>query len=284
MKTSTMKIIGAAAFCAFVAGCGQVDTGEVGMFTRWGKVVSEKPEAEGIHFYLPIGTSLVCYDCRNQVLRNETEVFTKDIQSAKISLAVTYSLEREKVIELHVGTGRKFEEKLIAPSVLGAVKNVVGQMEADGLVAKRKDVADAICDALKQKLSPFGIRVAFVEVLNIDYSDAFEKAVEQKQVAMQEAIKERNNTQRLQEVARQNVVKAEAEAQAKVLNSEAEAKAILVKAEAEAKSIEMRNKALAQSRALIEYETVKAWDGKLPVQMLGGAPVPFLSLGSEVRK
>ena len=53
MKTSTMKIIGAAAFCAFVAGCGQVDTGEAGMFTRWGKVVSEKPEAEGIHFYFP---------------------------------------------------------------------------------------------------------------------------------------------------------------------------------------------------------------------------------------
>lgn len=77
---------------------------------------------------------------------------------------------------------------------------------------------------------------------------------------------------------RQAVVKAEAEAKAKVLNSEAEAKAILVKAEAEAKSIEMRNKALASSHALIEYETVKAWDGKLPVQMLGSAPVPFLRL------
>ena len=45
----------------------------------------------------------------------------------------------------------------------------------------------------------------------------------------------------------------------------------------------MRNKALAASRALIEYETVKAWDGKLPVQMLGNAPVPFLNLTGEVK-
>ena len=279
-----VKSIGAAALCAFVAGCGQVDTGEVGLFTRWGEVISKAPEAEGIHFYMPIGTSLVCYDCRNQVEQLATDVFTKDIQSAKISLAVTYALERAKVIELHVKTGKKFVEKLISPSVLGAVKNVVGQMEADELVAKRKEAADAICTTLKQKLESFGISVVFVEMLNIDYSDSFEKAVEQKQVAMQEAIKEKNNTQRLREVAQQNVVKAEAEAQAKVLNSEAEAKAILVKAEAEAKSIEMRNTALAQSRALIDYETVKAWDGKLPVQMLGGAPVPLLNLSTEVRK
>ena len=273
-----------AAASLIVAGCGQVDTGEVGLFTRWGKVVSARPEAEGIHFYMPIGTSLVTYDCRNQVTQQATDVFTKDIQGAKISLAVTYALERDMVIDLHVKTGKNYVQKLISPSVLGAVKNVVGQMEADSLVAKRKSVADAICSELKIKLEPFGIRIVFVEVLNIDYSDAFEKAVEQKQVAMQEAIKERNNTQRLQEVARQNVVRAEADAKAKVLNSEAEAKSILVKAEAEAKSIEMRNKALAQSRALIEYETVKAWDGKLPVQMLGNVPVPFLKLESEVGK
>lgn len=283
MKKTMHKMI-AAGLCAIMAGCGQVDTGEVGIFTRWGEVISNKPEAEGIHFYFPIGTSLITYDCRNQVANVDTEVFTKDLQSARVRLAVTYALEREKVIGLHVKTGMGYFDKLISPSVLGATKNVIGQMEADGLVAKRKEAAEAIRSALQEKLATFGIGVTFVEVLNIDYSDAFEKAVEQKQVAMQEAIKEKNNTQRLQEVARQNVVKAQAEAEAKVLNSEAEAKAILVKAEAEAKSIEMRNKALAQSRALIEYETVKTWDGKLPVQMLGGAPVPFLSLGGEARK
>ena len=268
---------------ALVSGCGQVDTGEVGIFTRWGEVISRKPEAEGIHFYLPIGTSLITYDCRNQIIQCETEVFTKDIQSAKINMSVTYSLNRDQVIELHTKTGKKFVNTLINPTILGTTKNVIGQMEADGLVAKRKEVAEQIGKDLNQKLNPFGINVVFVEVLNIDYSDAFEKAVEAKQVAMQEAIKEKNNTQRIRETSEQEIVRAEAEAKAKVVNSEAEAKAILVKAEAEAKSIEMKNKALSQSRALIDYETVKVWDGKLPVQMLGSSPVPFLNIQGAAR-
>ena len=93
MKKSMHKMI-AAGLCALLAGCGQVDTGEVGIFTRWGEVISNKPEAEGIHFYFPIGTSLITYDCRNQVANVDTEVFTKDLQSARVRLAVTYALER----------------------------------------------------------------------------------------------------------------------------------------------------------------------------------------------
>jgi murein L,D-transpeptidase YcbB/YkuD len=53
-----------------------------------------------------------------------------------------------------------------------------------------------------------------VNIMNIDYSDAFEKAVEEKQVALQKSIKEKNETARLREVAEQEVVKAEAEAKA----------------------------------------------------------------------
>ena len=141
-----------------------------------------------------------------------------------------------------------------------------------------KKATAGIFNEIKKRLEEHGINITLVNITNIDYSDAFEKAVEEKQVALQQSQKEKNNTIRLKEVAEQQVVKAEADAKAKVLESEAEAKAILVKAEAEAKSIEMRNKALAQSRALIEYETVKTWDGKLPVQMLGSTPVPFLNI------
>ena len=288
MKKMIMKVVPAIAILA-VAGCGQVDSGEVGFFTRWGEVVSREPISEGLHFYEPWGTDLVTYNIKNQTFSVTTPVFTKDVQSMNISLMVTYHLARKKVIDLHKQTGRRYERILIEPSVLGAAKDALGKMEAGAIVANREKATAAIFAAIKDKLSPHGIIISLVNIANIDYSDAFERAVEEKQVALQKSIKEKNETMRLREVAEQQVVKAEAdarakvlnseaEAKAKVLNSEAEAKAILVKAEAEAKSIDMRNKALAQSRALIEYETVKAWDGKLPVQMLGNTPVPFLNL------
>ena len=285
-----MKIINRLLFAVlvaaimFVTGCGQVESYEAAFFTRWGEIISRQPLPEGLHVYEPFGTDLICMDCRNQVVKGKTEAFTKDIQSAGVEISVTYSLVREKAIDLYRSTGTDYTEKLVIPAVYGAVKNVIGQLEADGLVAKRKDVANQVQRDLMDKLNPFGIGITLVEIMNIDYSDAFEKAVEQKQVAMQDATLEKNNTQRLREVAQQEVVKAEAEAKARVLNAEADAKAMLVKAESEAKSIEIRNKALASSHALIEYETVKTWDGHLPVQMLGSAPIPFLNLPQKPAK
>ena len=283
MKKLMIKLT-AVASLAVLAGCGQVDSGEAGFFTRWGEVISQEPVSEGLHFYEPWGTDLVTYDIRNQTVRVKTPVFTKDVQSMQVEMTVTFSLEKSKVIALHKSTGRKYADILITPSVLSAAKDALGKMEAGDIVSSREVAAKGVAAALKERLNPHGINITLVNITNIDYSDAFEKAVEEKQVALQRSIKEKNETARLREVAEQQIVKAEADARAKVLNSEAEAKAMLVKAEAEAKSIEMRNKALASSHALIEYETVKAWDGKLPVQMLGGAPLPLLNLEGGLSK
>lgn len=280
MKKLIIKslLIGAS---AVVAGCGQIESGEAGFFTEWGEVVSKTPLEEGLHFFPAFGKDLVTYNIRNQIVSVKTPVFTRDVQSMDVIISVTYSLNREKVIELHKSTGRNYKEVLITPSILGATKDALGKMEAGDIVASREKATQLIFDSMSERLAPHGINVTLVNITNIDYSNAFEKAVEEKQVALQNSIKEKNETARLREVAEQQVVKADADARSRVLEAEAEAKAILVKAEAEAKSIKMRNEALAASRALIDYETVKTWDGKLPVQMLGGAPLPFLNLNAK---
>lgn len=264
-----------------IAGCGQVNTGEAGFFTRWGEITSREPLSEGLHFFEPIGTSLVKYNIQNQTISAKTDAFTKDIQSMVVNISVTYHLERNKIIDLHSRTGRNYERAIIAPALLGSVKDEIGKLEADMIVSKREIVTQSIEQNLREMLKSYGISVSFVKILNIDYSDAFERAVEEKQVALQKSIKEQNETKRLREVANQSVVKAEADARVRVLNSEAEAKAILVKAEAEAKAIEMKNKALASSTSLIEYTLAQQWNGKLPDQMLGSTPVPFINVMSK---
>ena len=59
---------------------------------------------------------------------------------------------------------------------------------------------------------------------------------------------------------------------------EEEAKQKLLSAEAEAKSMAIRANALTRNKALVEYEAVKKWDGKLPEYMMGNS-VPFVNLG-----
>lgn len=280
----TLKYITLIVGASLIAGCGQVETGEAGFFTRWGKIISTEPLSDGLHCYMPIGTDLIIYNIKNQSIEATTDVFTKDIQSMKLKFQVTYNLDKTKIMELHAKTGKTYPSTIIVPAILGAAKDAIGKLEADKIVSERETVTRTIEDNISNDLKPHGINITFVKLLNIDYSDAFERAVEEKQVTLQESIKEKNQTARLREVAEQQVIKAEAEARSKVLNSEAEAKAILVKAEAEAKAIEMKNKALASSTALIDYTLAQQWDGKLPVQMLGTTPVPFINLNKEGTK
>ena len=103
LSTLVVAVV-AFAFTCMIAGCSQVKTGESGMKVRFGQIVSEKPLEEGLYFYWP-WMSLVTYDCRNQKIEVEQETFTKDVQYSKVKLAVTFSLDKSKIIDLHKFTG-----------------------------------------------------------------------------------------------------------------------------------------------------------------------------------
>lgn len=280
----TIKFGTLAAWAVLIAGCGQVDTGEAGFFTRWGEITSREPLSEGLHIYEPFGTDLVTYNVKNQSIKVKTEVFTKDLQAMKLEMTVTYNLNRSKIIDLHAKTGKKYEEILINPTVLNSAKDVIGKMEAGEIVEKREKATKSIFDTIQSVLEPHGICVSLVNITDIDYSDAYEKAVEAKQVAQQEAQREKNETLKIKEKSEQEVVKAEAEARVKTTMAKAEAEAILLKAKAEAEAIELKNKSLASSPAIIEYTIAQQWDGKLPVQMLGGSAVPFINVDKVTAK
>ena len=262
----------------FVGGCGKVYTGEAGFFTTWGEVSSKEPISEGLHLYCPIWSSLEIYDIRNQTRTFQTDVFTKDIQGLQLVVSVTYHLEKNKVIDIHSKTGRNYEDILIKPAVIATTKDVIGKIEADDLVGRRDEATRTIEETLRKNLEDYGIKVELIKLLNIDFSDTFERAVEEKQVALQKSIKEKNETARLQEVAKQKIVNAEAEARSKVLESEAEAKAILIKAEAEAKAIRMKNESLSDSSSFIQYIWASRWDGKMPMMMSDGKTIPMFDL------
>ena len=234
----------------------QIDPGEVGIRTFFGKITSQSLD-EGLHFYWPIGGNIIVYDAKQQRMNCNTEVFTKDIQTAKIQFAINYSLDRTKVADLHQTVGISFEQKLIEPAVINAVKDVIGQWEADSLIAKRDEAAKLIFSTLNQVLDKYAIQVSAVNIMDISYSDAFEKAVEEKQVAMQNAIKAKNITDQKTE----------------------EGKQLVIMAEAEAKSMTTRAEALEKNKDLVLYEAVMKWDGKLPVYLMGDV-VPLLNFST----
>lgn len=242
---------------AFLAGCTQVETGEVGIKMNFGEV-EKQALLPGLHFYNWFTSKVLHFEVREQKFEGETDCFTKDTQNARIKYAVGFYPEASKAVEIFSTLGIQWKEKLIAPVILGHLKDTTGQYIADELIAKREVVKNSVLRNLREKLTERGVMVTNVEFVNIDFDDNYEKAVEAKVVAIQKAAEAKNATVQVEEQARQRVIAAEAEARA----------------------IKIQSEALAQNKGLVEFEAVKRWDGKLPQYMMGNA-VPFVSVPSK---
>ncbi len=234
-------------------GCYTVDAGVVGVKTQWGKIVGG-PVQPGLTWVNPVGGDLVKYDCREQRLDLQMDTYTKDVQTATMSITVTYSIDRSKVAELHSEYGRAYSERIITPTVIGITKDVIGQWEADKLINGREQATKEIREQVSGRLAETPVRLGMVVISNIDYSDVFEKAIEAKQVAMQRAIEAQNRTRQIEEEARQKVISAKAEAE----------------------SMQIRGDALKANPALVPLEAVQKWDGKAPSTLVVGGDASAL--------
>jgi regulator of protease activity HflC (stomatin/prohibitin superfamily) len=118
-----------------------------------------------------------------------------------------------------------------------------------------------------------------VQLENIDFSDAYEKSIEQRMLAEVEVQKLRQNAEREKVQAEIVVTQAKAKADAIRAEAQAQADAIKLRGNAEAQAIDARGKALASNPALVTLVQAERWNGVLPVTMVPGGGVPMLALG-----
>lgn len=285
-------MIGAAVLCLLGSvsflGFEQVNAGHRGIKLVWGKVVSESLP-EGLYFYNPISSNIVTMDTRLQKRTTRLETYTKDIQQTTMDITVNFYIDPNNVHILYQRIGKEYVSTLIAPALLSSVKDVVGKVEADKFINNRELVTEEIKQKLSAALNGTNVIIQSVSIEDIAFSGAFEAAIEAKQIATQEAIKSQNETVRVEEEGKQQVIKARAESDSKKAQSDADAYAIEVeskaKAEAirqmglaEAEAIREKSKALAQNAKLVELTKAEKWNGELPQNIYGSAPVPFLDL------
>ena len=269
----------------------QVNAGHRGIKLVWGKVASESLP-EGLYFYNPISTNLVTMDTRLQKRTTRLETYTKDIQQTTMDITINFYIDPNNVHILYQRIGQEYVSTLIAPALLSTVKDVVGKVEADKFINNREVVTEEIKQKLSVALEGTHVIVQSIAIEDIAFSVAFEAAIEAKQIATQEAIKSQNETVRVEEEGKQQVIKARAESDSKKAQSDADAYAIEVeskaKAEAirqmglaEAEAIREKSKALAQNAKLVELTKAEKWNGELPQNIYGSAPVPFLDVSKS---
>ncbi len=221
-----------------------VPAGHTGVVLTFG-AVEENVLDEGLHFKVPIVQSVVQMNNRTQKVETDGTASSKDLQIITYSVAVNYHISEESSASLFQNVGKDYGSVIIVPAIQESIKAVTAQFTAEELITKRQTVGDQIKDALSEKINQYGIVVEIFNIVNFDFSEEFNAAVEAKQTAQQNALK-----------AEQDLARIEVEAQQKI-----------TQAQAEAESIKLIQEALAESPDYVEYVKWSKWDGELPTVM-----------------
>ena len=243
-----------------ILGITTVPTGHVGIKTRFG-AVQDDYISEGLNFKTPIVEDIKVMDCRTQRVDTEGEGASKDLQTVSTYIAVNYRVNQEKAFNLYKTVGMKYEDILIKPATQETMKTTLAQYTAEELITKRAEVGQALQEALKNKLEEKGIVIENTSIVNLNFSDSYNQAIERKQVAEQEAKK-----------AEQELEKAKVEAEKKIVEAQAEAEAL------KAQKQEITSDLLELRRIENEAKWIEKWNGNLPQTTLGES-VPMINIG-----
>ena len=244
-----------------------VPTGHTGVVTLFGKVEDYTLDS-GVHFKNPFAR-VIKMDNRIQKESVELSCFSSDIQEVEVVFTLNYQISKEYAMNIYKTIGKNYFDTAVSPIITESVKTVAARYTAEDLINKRNELAMAIETDMKEKLLVFNIELVSTSIEDMDFTDAFTNAVEEKQVAAQNKLKAETE-------AAQRVAEAEAEAQIRRVTAEAEAYEILQRAEAEAQA----NQKLAESITdrLIEYRYYEVWDGKLPQMVMGESTTPMVQI------
>lgn len=241
-----------------------VPTGTKGVLLTWGRV--DRTVDEGLNWVVPIAQEIILMDVTIQKAESAEDTGTLDLQSVSTTIAVNYKLDERYVKEIWATFRKEYEMRVIKPNIEESIKAVTAKFRAEELITRRAEVNDLFKKTLSERLDDHHIIVIQVSVTNFQFSTEFDRAIEAKVTAEQQALEAKNILERIRY-----------EAQQKIIQAEAQANATVTKATAEARAIEIINEQLYKSPLYLQYQAIEKWDGKLPY-FVGSDAIPFIAI------
>lgn len=218
-----------------------INPGERGVLLQLGTV--KAVYEPGLHFQIPIVNNVVVMDVRTQKTEDAVDAASKDLQAIEGTVALNYHVDPLNVDKLYQQVGLEYAARIISPAIQESVKASTAKFTAEELITKRQAVKEDIRQLLEERLGVYFLVVDDVSIVNFTFSEEFNRSIEAKQTAEQNALKAGNDLKRIQIEAQQSIESAKAQAE----------------------SIRIQGEALKETPGLVQLKMVEKWNGQLPL-------------------
>ena len=200
----------------------QVDAGHRAvLFDNLQGGILPEVRGEGTHILIPIIQRPIFFSVRSTPKEIPSQTGTKDLQTVNIKLRVLWRPKEKMLSKIYRELGPDYSERVL-PSIGNEVlKSVVAQYNASELLSKRAEVSQRIKREIEARGEHFDLIFDDVAITHLNFMPEYVRAIEAKQVAQQEAEKQKYVVQKAEQERRAAVIRAQGEAESAELLTKA---------------------------------------------------------------
>jgi prohibitin 1 len=198
-----------------------VDAGERVVVLNMMSGVEDKVRGEGTHFKIPWLMQPKTYNIRLRPKQIQTTTGTKDLQMVTIHVRLLFKPEIAGLPHIHKTLGEDYDERVLPSIGNEVIKATIAQYNAEQLLTHREHVSREIREAIVSRAGQFNILMDDVSITHLTYGKEFSRAIEEKQVAEQEAERQKFVVLRSEQERQATVIRSEGEAEAAQMISDA---------------------------------------------------------------
>jgi regulator of protease activity HflC (stomatin/prohibitin superfamily) len=235
-----------------------VDSGYRGVVLRFGAATGRMLEP-GPHLITPFLETVRPISLQVQVEKLDSQASSHDLQVVHRKVTLAYYQDPCCVTDIWAKRNDDAVDRVVKPAILEASKAQTARYDAEQLIAQRATVRNGVEQYVRDRLAAHHMDVDAVRITDFNFSEEYDRAIEAKVTAQQNALKAENDSARIKIEAEQKVAQAQAEA----------------------KALEVQKQQMTPE--LLQLRTIEMmqqhWDGHLPEVYMGsgqGGALPMI--------
>jgi regulator of protease activity HflC (stomatin/prohibitin superfamily) len=224
----------------------------------------------GLHWIIPVAERVVTYPISRVTYTMSStsgeggaagdeaiRARTNDGQEVFIDASVIYQVNPNQIVNMHITWQNRYEASVVRPLARGIIRDKASQYGVQQIVsANRAELEAVITEELSRRMADNNLVLIDFLIRNIAFTEQYAEAVEQKQIAEQQAQQAAFVVEQRRQEAEQARVTAQGQADAAIIAAEGRAQATVLQAQAEAESLRLIAEALSANPDVLTFRYI----------------------------